>query len=85
MVKAAAILVDGEVWTLPRPVRHCHLIEVWSNSHWQNGKPGRIGEHIQGFVDDKGNFIDRQTAAEIAFACGQIDKPKKTLFSEDLW
>ncbi len=37
-----------------------------------------------GFVTDKGIFVDRQQAANIAFAAGQIDKPKGCLYSEDL-
>ncbi len=37
-----------------------------------------------GFVTDKGIFVGRGEAADIAFAAGQIDKPKDCLYSEDL-
>jgi len=39
----------------------------------------------QGFVTDTDDFVSREKAADIAFCCGQIKQPKKTLFSEDLW
>jgi hypothetical protein len=38
-----------------------------------------------GFITDTGEFVDRKTAAKIAFEAGQIDKPVEVLFSEELW
>lgn len=43
---------------------------------------------IQGFVNDKGEFLTREEAAKEALACGQITKLKyhsRELFSEDLY
>lgn len=45
-------------------------------------------QSVQGFVDNKGVFIDRFEALEVAKAAGQIlDKthPTDRLFSEDLY
>lgn len=39
---------------------------------------------IQGFLTSKGNFVDRNTAGQIAFESGQY-KSLKTLYSEDLY
>jgi hypothetical protein len=45
-----------------------------------------IRNSIQGFVDDKGNFLDREQARVIAFDCGQVTKLIGCeLTSEDLW
>ena len=45
----------------------------------------KSGEHEQGFITSKNIFVTREEAAEIAFKAGQIDEPKKYLFSEDVW
>jgi len=37
-----------------------------------------------GFVTDEGEFVDRITAAEIAYKAGQTKKLESPLFSEDL-
>jgi len=39
----------------------------------------------QGFFTNKGRFVDRETAAVIAFKAKQTTKKKDILFSEDLW
>lgn len=84
-IAAAALRVDGEVWTLPPPARHCHLVDAWSSAHWRDGQPGRIGPHEQGFVTTAGRFVDRMVAASVAFAAGQTETPRPQLYSEDLW
>ena len=38
-----------------------------------------------GFVTDTGEFLDRSSAADHAFECGQIESNKAELYSEDLW
>lgn len=43
------------------------------------------GKHVQGFLTSKNRFVDRKEAAKIAFAIGQIDKEKRSLFSEDIY
>lgn len=79
-VTSAAIKVNGEVWSLPRPARHCHLVWAWAEAHQQ-----RLPQHEQGFVLNDGTFVDRGMAAYVAYRAGQIDKEKSILFSEDLW
>lgn len=38
-----------------------------------------------GFLTDDGEFLDRSSAADHAFECGQITHNKPELYSEDLW
>ena len=45
---------------------------------------------IEGFLTDKGEFLDRWEAADQAYECGQLietaEEPRiEVLFSEDLW
>lgn len=87
-IASAALRVAGEVWTLPPPVRHCHLVHAWSQSHWRDGGPTPIPEHEQGFVTSTGRFVDRVEARRIAKEAGQL-LPRASvgedLFSEDVW
>lgn len=39
----------------------------------------------QGFITNKGRYVDRQEAAQIAFQQKQIDLETGYLFSEDMW
>ena len=46
------------------------------------------GMHDQGFVTNKGRFVDRKEGWVIAEAAGQIKRTtgnKGQLFSEDMW
>jgi len=79
-IDTAAIRVDGEVWTLPRPARHDTPIKAWQWAHQRE-----IGEHEHGFVTNLGRFVDRMEAAKIAYAAGQISRDNGFLVSEDLW
>lgn len=42
-------------------------------------------EKTSGFMTDRGNFVDREIAAKIAFDAGQIETEIKTLYSEDIF
>jgi len=44
-----------------------------------------LQKYEQGFLTSKNRFVSRSEAAKIAFAAGQIGKPKDSLFSEDLY
>lgn len=79
-IETAAIRVDGEVWTLPRPARHDTPIKAWQWAHQRE-----IGEHEHGFVTSLGRFVDRTEGAKIAYAAGQISRDNGFLVSEDLW
>ena len=50
----------------------------------ENAEDG-VGDFEQGFLTNKNRFVEREEAAEIAFAAQQIDKPIKRLYSEDLY
>ena len=47
--------------------------------------PAHVGEEVQGFLSSRNRFLTREEAAELALERGQIDKPKRILFSEDVW
>ena len=40
---------------------------------------------IHGFINEKGEFLNRQIAAKEAFESGQLKEPNDCLMSEDLW
>lgn len=91
MIKAAACRFRGEIWTLPRPARHHHILHVmhevlgW-NVETRKVEPLTDEERIeQGFVDDAGEFLGRRAAMLHAYLRGQISERKAELFSEDLW
>lgn len=62
MIVAAAIRLDGKNYL---GIRHVIIIGEMHDLGLRKG-----GE--QGFVDDKGTFLDRHKAGEHAIACGQI-------------
>lgn len=45
---------------------------------------GKKDKGIEGFITDKGDFLDRKEAGKHAFECGQT-KEVLNLISEDLW
>lgn len=93
IVGVAVRLESGEVYSLPRPARHCHLFAEYNararedgwDAPWEGWPSDLIREGEQGFVDEHGAFLTREEAAQHAYACGQIVAPKKALFSEDVW
>jgi len=93
-IASAAICVDGEVWSLPRPARHHILIRAWSDAHWihdpktKTGRGSRLpNSHVQGFMTSKNRFVDRAEAERVARAAGQVTGEilGGELTSEDLW
>jgi len=83
-IERAAVILDGEVWQLPRPARHHHIL--WAIDQ----VTGRGIEGIpanQGFVTSTGRFVGREDAARIAVLAGQVIEPQygRELYSEDLW
>lgn len=81
-IVAAAMVYNGVTCSLPAPARHGDIINAIARSlgeaHWPIS-----GE--QGFLTDRGRFVDREIAREIAFAAGQTPEHDGNLFSEDLW
>lgn len=77
----AAILQEGIVY---RGKRHHECIAKIRKETGQ----GMLPYSVQGFLTNLTRFVDREEAARIALACGQIEKLKyhsKKLFSEDLY
>lgn len=91
-IKQAAILRDGEIWTLPRPARHHNILwamyDVDNNTN-PSERPTIIpARGTQGFVTEDGTFLGRVQAAQQAKVCGQLKKElhaPPNLYSEDLW
>lgn len=82
-IVAVAVMLDGEVWQLPRPARHHHVLMALDHV-----LPGRaIEAHEQGFMTNTGRYVTRQEAAMIATQAGQVATlhAPPQLFSEDLW
>lgn len=79
-IDSAAVFVQDLVFSVPRPLRHDGAILAACAALRRD----TLGEHDQGFVTNRGRFVDRDTAGKIAAAAGQIDKAKY-LFTEDLW
>lgn len=80
MITAAAVKdTEGNVWVLPKPCRHCHVL-------WLIHDLG-LKRSTQGFVDSTGKFLDRFEAAALALSSGQLQKLQwpPQLYSEDLW
>lgn len=82
-----AIKYDGVIYSLPRPNRHHHVIHLIATL---NGV-GIKGPNVQGFLDENGEFLNRQDAFIRARRTGQIIRPAEggyqggDLYSEDLW
>jgi hypothetical protein len=101
MIVRAAIIRDGGVWSVPKPGRHCHVLNLMR----EHGLPKRVavvvdvdvaafdvevGPHdVQGFLTDTGMFLDRKRALRHAAICGEVppewEHTHNELFSEDLW
>ena len=88
MITHVAIMFEGEIYSLPSPNRHHHVIRLIAE---KNGV-GINGPDVQGFLDRDGNFLDRRQAYIHAKECGQIVRKVdptvydgSSLFSEDLW
>ncbi len=82
MITHVAIIYKGKLYSLPKPKRHHHLIHI---IHLDTGDNDIYGD--QGFLDDKGNFLDRATALVHAQACNQLIRPPidDWLYSENIW
>lgn len=83
MITHVAIIWKDKLYSLPKPNRHHHIIH---EIHLATGDMDIYGD--QGFLDDKGNFLNRADALIHAQACNQLnDRPLwgDWLYSENLW
>jgi hypothetical protein len=78
-IERVAVEFTDVTMSLPPPNRHHDVIRH------HVALTGKYGSGRQGFITSTGAFVNRRKAAEIAYAAGQISRPKKMLFSEDLW
>jgi hypothetical protein len=92
VIVGVAIRWPGYMLTAERPKRHHDVLWVAHNLAKADKQFARVrkkrlsGE--QGFVDEHGNWLTREEAAQHALAIGQVEalrfQPEK-LFSEDVW
>ena len=61
----AAIKIDGKVY---EGYRHGNIMQ----SFWEDNPHTKVEFEDQGFVTSEGKFVDRVTAAKIAFEAGQL-------------
>ena len=80
-IAAAAINAGGLIASMPRPARHGDVLR--SLHEMLEGR--QVAPGVQGFIANDGRFLDRVTAAMVAFEAGQLSELKGELFSEDLW
>lgn len=87
MIDRAALRIKptGEIVTRGKYDRHHNLLQLRNEDGTFRFAEYSHSEKEQGFITDKGDFVGRMKAAEIAFACGQIPKMKNQLYSEDLF
>ena len=84
-ILCAAICNPEELDMAGHPLIYCG--HRHNNILWQSEKISR-NPHHQGFLTNKGRFVDRKEAAIIALAAKQIEKLEYVddkLFSEDLY
>lgn len=84
-IVAAAIHHAGISFSVPPPQRHHNVAQLMFGL----GLP-TDAQRYQGFLTNRGRFVDRFEAAKIARAAQQVGSQKRTdpqgeLFSEDLW
>ena len=73
MITHVAILDrNNKVWALPSPNRHHHVISLM---HKEGNAKYLLGQHTQGFVNDKGEFLNRTDAWYEASRCNQLLPP----------
>lgn len=88
-IAAAAIQCEGEVYSLPRPNRHHHILWRWAEvlAPQPQGAQLARARGVQGFVTSAGRFVERIEAGALAMEAGQLTKLKwpPQLYTEDLW
>lgn len=82
-ISHSAVRFGGDIYALPAPHRHHHVLRM---IHQQSGK---TWPNIQGFLDNRGKFLDRRNALRLALHAKQVLQPATVrggkLYSEDLW
>ena len=81
----AAAINFGAIISLPPPARHPTIIQTMDLEMSIDGPLAT--PQTQGFLTDKGRFVNRVEAYYLAYRAGQLKEAKTTpqLYSEDLW
>ncbi len=82
-IEGVGIVVEGKLYTLPRPNRHHHVIHL---IYQETGE--EVITDSQGFVTSSGRYVEREEALEIARNAGQLlprHFHKTQLFSVSVW
>jgi hypothetical protein len=90
MIIAAAIEFGDLVLHLPAPHRHHHIMRLL-HYYFDGRAHTSYADEVQGFLTDKGEFLNRIDAMQHALAAGQTLTRRAggydglELYSEDLW
>jgi len=86
LTHVAVLDTEGLAWSLPRPYRHHHVLQMM---HYYGAKQREGGNHDnQGFLDAYGHYLTRKQALINATLHNQLVGGKtiaNILTSEDLW
>lgn len=84
-IVSAAICIDGFIITQPPPARHHNLLRV--AHEWGGRELTQNDRALQGFLTNRGRYVDRIEGARIALAAQQLEQTNwgEDLYSEDLW
>lgn len=78
-----AIKFRDQIWSLPKPYRHHHLIRIIC---YLDSDVDNVNGSSQGFLDENGRYLTRDQALVNAQINNQIKgEIKGILTSEDLW
>lgn len=82
-IVAAAVRADIVTLSVPSPGRHHHVLHAMARLGM-----AVTGPEAQGFITNRGRFVDRKEGLWIAQKADQIKEKQgnpNILFSEDLW
>lgn len=82
----SAVIIKGVVYALPGPSRHP---DCWHAFRVTTGESTRGLRVSEGFLDNRGKYVNRQDARRIALKAKQVlsiaNLRYRDLYSEDLW
>lgn len=89
-IVSAAVQWHGLTVSLPRPARHGDILRMlFDREQRSRGMVTLVGPHEEGFLTNRGEFVDRSAARLIAVNSGQMGSKtgvnERMLFTEDLW
>lgn len=87
-----AIRFRDQIWSLPRPYRHHHVIRliIWATDNFGAQDVSHVDAYDddQGFLDASGRYLNRKQAEVSAWLNKQLKNDRligSVLTSEDLW